>query len=129
MTEHKNLQTALVHMAHAPKTEFEWGSTAWGVSKEACGSPDLTVGRVIIKAGRANGSHYHSNCDEVLYLLAGKLDHYADDIGCVRMEPGDAILIPAGVAHHAECLSDDDAEMIVVYSAGEREIASADPKG
>jgi len=80
---------------------------------------------VVIKAGCANGHHGHANCDEILHLITGQLEHYADDTKPMAMGPGDVIFIPAGIAHHAECTSDGDARMIVVYSSPRREIASA----
>ncbi len=36
------------------------------------------------------------------------------------LSAGDTITIPAGVFHDAKCISDEDADMIVVYSEGIR---------
>jgi quercetin dioxygenase-like cupin family protein len=58
----------------------------------------------------------------VLYLLSGELVHYAEDTEPTRMSPRDVISIPAGVFHHATCVSDEAAEMIVVYSSPKRDI-------
>ena len=119
------MRTAVVNTDEAPRQEFDWGSTAWCISKAAGNSERLTFGRVVIKAGRSNPKHGHHTCDEVLYLLSGELVHYADDMEPVRMTPRDVISIPAGIFHYATCVSAHDAEMIVVYSRPERDIEVA----
>ena len=116
------LKTTVVTTGETEKKAFDWGSTAWCINRAAGNSETLTFGKVVIKAGQANAKHRHGNCDEILYLLSGELDHCAEDMGSARMSPGDAIVIPTGVAHYAKCLSTEDAEMIVVYSSPEREI-------
>ena len=125
MTSEKTLKTCVVAAGSAAAKAFDWGSTAWSISGEAGNSESMMVGDVVIKARMANGHHAHGNCDEILYLIAGRLEHYADDAEPMAMGPGDVIFIPAGVAHHARCTSDVDARMIVVYSSPRREIASA----
>jgi quercetin dioxygenase-like cupin family protein len=116
------LRTTVIHTTEAAKDEFDWGSTSWCISGAAGNSDSLTFGKVVIKSGASNPKHGHANCDEVLYLVSGELEHYADDTEPIRMKPGDVIFIPGGVAHWAECTSAEDAEMIVVYSSPEREI-------
>jgi len=119
-------KTAVVRTSETEKKPFDWGSTAWCINRAAGNSETLTFGKVVIKAGQANDKHRHGNCDEILYLLSGELDHYADDMGNARMTPGDAIVIPTGVAHYAKCLGGEDAEMIVIYSSPEREIEAVE---
>jgi len=114
-------KTTLVDTGRTPKKVTDWGSLAWAVSGEAGNCRTMTLGRVRIKAGRANSRHRHGNCDELLYLVSGQLDHYADDVGTLRMSAGDVIVIPAGVTHNARCVSAGDAEMIVIYSSPKRE--------
>ena len=115
-------RTVVVKTDETEKKAFDWGTTAWCINRQAGNSETLTFGKVVIKAGQANAKHRHGNCDEILYLLSGELDHYADDMGSARMSPGDAIVIATGVAHYAKCLGTEDAEMIVIYSSPEREI-------
>jgi quercetin dioxygenase-like cupin family protein len=115
------MKTTVAHTDQTPKKVTDWGSLAWAVSGEAGNCETMTLGRVSIKAGQANPHHRHGNCDELLYLISGELDHYASDVGTLRMNPGDVIVIPTGVTHNARCVSTDDAEMIVIYSSPKRE--------
>ena len=123
--DRKPLRTTVIRTAEAARDEFDWGSTSWCISGAAGNSDSLTFGKVVIKSGASNPKHGHANCDEILYLLSGELEHHADDMETVRMRPGDVIFIPTGVHHRAECVSAEDAEMIVVYSSPEREIEFA----
>ena len=110
------------------KNEFvekEWGSLRWVANGELGNSEYMTVGRVIIKKGCSNPRHSHSNCEEVLYLLKGTLEHTFGDERAV-LEPGDTITVPQGVLHNAVNTGSEDAEMIVVYSSAFREYSHRD---
>jgi mannose-6-phosphate isomerase-like protein (cupin superfamily) len=107
-------------VASKRRIDEDWGSLTWLASRSMGNSPGLTFGRVVIRRGKANPRHSHPNCDEVLYLLAGRLEH---SLGSdkVMMEAGDTLVVPAGCAHNALSVGDVDADMIVAYSSGERQ--------
>ena len=98
----------------------DWGSLNWLASKPIGNAEGVTVGRVIIKAGRANPRHTHTTCEEVLYLMAGKLEHWIGD-EMVVLEAGDTLTVAAHVSHYAISVGDEDADMIVAYSSGVRD--------
>jgi quercetin dioxygenase-like cupin family protein len=50
------------------------------------------VGRVIIQPGRSNPRHSHTTCEEVLYLLRGRLRHTVGD-EVVILEAGDTLTV------------------------------------
>jgi len=102
------------------RVETEWGSLRWLASEEIGNAEGLTLGRVIIKAGRSNPAHCHGNCEEALYLLSGRLEHFAGEQSVI-LEGGDTLTVAAGVPHHAVNIGDEDADMIVAYSSAERE--------
>lgn len=109
-----------------PRTESEqktvvedWGTLTWLANDALSGSP-LTVGRVTIRAGRSNPRHCHDTCEEVLYLLKGRLRHSFGDES-VELQAGDTLVIRPGVMHHAVNLGDTEADMIVCYSSGKRD--------
>lgn len=96
----------------------DWGSLNW-LSGGALTGSDITVGRVIIKAGRSNPRHIHANCTEVLAMLAGVLEHTIGS-DTVVTEAGDTVIVPPGVAHVARNIGQEDADMIVAYPSGLR---------
>jgi quercetin dioxygenase-like cupin family protein len=97
----------------------DWGSLNWLAGKAVGNCDDLTLGRVVIKKGRSNPKHSHPNCDEILYLLQGKLEHTIGERKFI-MEAEDTSVVPAGVGHVAYSFGDEDADMIVAYSSGIR---------
>jgi quercetin dioxygenase-like cupin family protein len=98
----------------------KWGSLNWLASAQIGNAEGVTVGRVTIRQGRANPRHSHSTCEEVLYLLSGRLEHWIGD-ACVILQAGDTLTVPANMVHYAVNVGDGDADMIVAYSSGERD--------
>ena len=114
-----------VHLRKAEQAEEkriveDWGSLNWLASKPIGNAEGVTVGRVIIVAGQANPRHTHTTCEEVLYLMSGKLEHWIGD-QMVVLEAGDTLTVPAYVSHYAVSVGAEDADMIVAYSSGERD--------
>ena len=103
-----------------PAIDFDWGTIRWLVNAEHMPDSALTFGMVEIKPSTKNTRHYHPNCDEVLYLLEGELEHSVDDAR-YHLQPGSAIHIPAGARHDARNLSASVARMLVAYSSGDRQ--------
>lgn len=99
---------------------FDWGRIVWLVSRGLGNSTTMTFGRVTIKAGFANPRHRHPNCDEILHLVSGRLEHSLGDESFI-MEPGDSISIGTGIVHNAKSVGDEDAEMIIAFSSADRE--------
>jgi quercetin dioxygenase-like cupin family protein len=100
-------------------------SIKWLFSGQTAPGAEQTLGYVVIQPGQKNPLHAHPNCEEVLYLISGELDHSLED-AMYRLKPGDAIRVPAGVRHDARCVSDVPAAMVVCYSVPAREIVNYD---
>lgn len=100
--------------------DFDWGQITWLVSGAQGSSKVMTFGRVTIKAGQANPRHRHPNCDEILHLLSGQVEHSLGDEKSL-MNPGDTISIPTGVVHNARALGDEDAMMVICFSSADRQ--------
>jgi quercetin dioxygenase-like cupin family protein len=102
-----------------------WGSLRWLASTAIGNAEGVTVGHVTIQAGEANPRHSHTTCEEVLYLLRGRLRHTMGDESVI-LEAGDTLTVAAGVTHHAVNVGEEDAEMIVAYSSGVRDFVAED---
>lgn len=99
---------------------FDWGQIVWLISGAQGSSNVMTFGRVTIRAGQANPRHFHPNCDEILHLLSGQIEHSLGDQK-LTMNPGDTISIPAGIVHNARTLSQTDAVMLICFDSATRE--------
>jgi quercetin dioxygenase-like cupin family protein len=112
----------VINQEDADRQEFPWGSITWMHSGSFSGAEELTLGEVIIKSGQSNPMHTHGNCEEVLYLIEGELEHSCGDEPSYHLTPGSSICIQRGIPHNARCVSKEDARMIVAYSSANREM-------
>jgi quercetin dioxygenase-like cupin family protein len=106
--------------ADAERIDAPWGQLRWLASSKIGNCSTMTFGRAIIPAGQVNPLHRHPNCDEILHVLAGKVEHSLGDERFI-LEAGDTISIPAGQWHNALVLGDIDAEMIICFSSADRQ--------
>jgi len=97
----------------------DWGHLTWLAGTKYGNADGLVLGRVTLKAGMSNPRHRHPKCEEVLYMLKGKIVHSLGNES-YTLSAGDTITIPAGVFHGAKCISNENADMIVAYSEGVR---------
>ena len=119
-----NAPTNPITLESGEVLKLDWGQIVWLVSGALKNSDTMTVGRVLIRAGCGNPVHRHPNCDEVLHVLRGRVEHSLGTSLHV-MNPGDAISIPAGVWHNARALDGADAEMVICFSSAIRETETA----
>ncbi len=115
----------LVPAEGGDRHQYDWGDICWMVSAAQGNSTEMTLGKVTIKAGMSNGRHCHPNCDEILYLISGQLEHWvgADSFA---MRPGDTVAIRAGEPHQALARGTERAVMMVAYSSASRQIEHED---
>jgi quercetin dioxygenase-like cupin family protein len=97
-----------------------WGRLMWLANRKLGNSTTMTFGRVIIPANQTNPRHRHPNCDEILHLLSGRIEHSLAEERYI-LEPGDTVSIPAGEWHNARALDGVDAEMVICFSSADRE--------
>jgi quercetin dioxygenase-like cupin family protein len=100
--------------------EQDWGRLVWMVNGALGSSETMTVGRCFINPGRANPRHHHPNCDEVLYVLRGRIEHSVDDARFV-MAAGDIVSIPQGSRHNARNVGDEVAELLISFNTPDRQ--------
>lgn len=127
-----NVTPANLTISQATRTEAQgevldlsWGRIVWTVARTLGNSATMTFGRVLIRANQANQIHRHPNCDEILHLITGRIEHSLGDELLV-MNPGDTINIPAGVWHNARALDGVDADMAICFSSADRQTESKD---
>ncbi len=100
--------------------QFAWGSMCWLSSTSTTGAKATSVARLVIDPGKKTESHLHPDCEEVLLLVRGQIEHEVDGTK-VPHDLGTCVVIPTGVAHHSTNPGSQSAELIVVYGSGSRE--------
>ena len=116
---------ALLRHESTVTLEFPWGTLTWMVCGQLGNSRSMTVGKAVLTGGYENPRHRHPNCDEVLHVLSGHIEH---DVGdeTFELRTGDTLTIPAGVWHQARALGKTDAVMMICFSSADRETEMAD---
>jgi quercetin dioxygenase-like cupin family protein len=99
----------------------DWGRLEWMASGALGNSTTMTVGRCYIDPGQANPRHYHPNCDEILHILQGVIEHTLDNQS-VEMRAGDTISIPQGTVHNAHNIGDEQAIFVIAFSSPDRRV-------
>lgn len=105
-----------------------WGKLVWQVSADRKNSENLTVGICYIDPGKANGRHYHPNCEEVLTVVRGRIVHTWENEE-IEMQQGDSITVPPGIVHNARNIGDDVAELGICFSSAYRDTVSMETGG
>ena len=108
----------LCRAVDAEVLQTSWGRIVWTASGQIGNSSSMSFGRVLIRAGQENPRHRHPNCDEILHVISGRIEHEIDGEN-VAMGPGDSISIPQGVWHQARALG-EDAEIVICFNSPNR---------
>jgi quercetin dioxygenase-like cupin family protein len=111
---------ALSKSSEAEKLDFDWGTLYWYASGAQGNSDYQTVGRCVLTKGMQNPKHYHPDCEEVLYVLSGKIEHFVDGQGWLAMSDGDTITVARNVWHQARNVGDSEAHLLICFSSAQR---------
>lgn len=111
---------SVLSLSEGIRFDQAWGRLTWLASREIGNSSTMTFGRVVIPADQENPRHRHPNCDEILHLLSGRIEHSLGEQRFV-LEAGDTISIPAGEWHNAKTLDGREAEMVIRFSSADRQ--------
>lgn len=101
----------------AEPTDF--GSVHWAVSSGNPDGAEQTLGVATFDAGKGNVEHVHSNCEEIVFLLDGEVQHTLGDQSS-RLASGDLIVVPRGVPHRLFNDGSSAARALVVFSSPDR---------
>ncbi len=114
------MKTVHVSASRAGRSESSgpWGSLRW-MANESVSKSSVAVARLTLRKGQSGEPHRHSNADEVIYLIRGKIRVHGEK-NATTLEPGDALTIPAGMAHRIENVGNGISEMTLSYSSGRR---------
>lgn len=102
------------------------GRLADGVTMATNGPSDFHIHRVVVEPGADSGWHTHPGT-ALDIVTAGTVTVYVDGDGCEprQVGPGEAVFLPAGVAHLARNEGSGPAEIYVTYLVA----AGAEPRG
>ena len=92
-------------------------------SAVAAGNPDgaeQTLGLATFDAGKGNVEHVHPNCEEIVFVLDGEVEHTLGEQSA-RLSSGDLIVVPRGVPHRLFNHGSSAVRALVVFSSPDRQ--------
>jgi len=119
------LNSPVCKVSDADQVDQPWGNLRWLASSKLGNSTTMTFGRVTLQPGHGSPKHRHPNCDEILHVLSGKVEHSLEDRSYV-LEAGDTISLPAGQWHNATVLGDVPVELVICFSSADRQTEFAE---
>ena len=85
------------------------------IGQETVGARNVEVVLGIIDPGGQAEPHFHTDIEQVIYLLEGRVE-----VGMrgekEEMDPGDAVYFPPGEKHQVDVLGDQPARLLVIYA-------------
>lgn len=101
--------------------QHDWGHGHWISHPPSMGAKQLTVLEGTIVPGQGHSFHKHPDQEEVLYVVAGKVEQWIDKEKQI-LGPGDAAFIPAGTVHASFTVGQTDAKVIAIFSPSVGEV-------
>jgi quercetin dioxygenase-like cupin family protein len=105
--------------------QTDFGSVDWAVSEGNPDGAEQTVGLAVFDSGKGNVEHIHPNCEEVLYVLEGEMEHTLGD-ETARLSAGDLIVIPRNARHCVRNVGEASARVFISFSSPDRQFVPVD---
>jgi quercetin dioxygenase-like cupin family protein len=100
--------------ADNPPGDEGWVTRRWVCHPASTGAKQLTVVDATLAPGQAHSFHSHPNQEEVVFVIAGKVEQWVDREKRV-LSFGDAAFIPAGMIHASFNAGEGDARLVAIF--------------
>ena len=97
----------------------EFGAIEW-VGDGGAASAEMSAALAVFEAGGSNAEHTHPNCEELVYVLDGEIEHTLGAQSTV-LRAGDLFVVPRHAPHRLVNRSGAPCRMLIVFPAAERE--------
>jgi len=97
----------------------EFGAIEW-VADGGAASAEMSAALAVFEAGGSNAEHTHPNCEELVYVLDGEIEHTLGEQSTV-LRAGDLFVVPRHAPHRLVNRSGAPCRMLIVFPAVERE--------
>jgi quercetin dioxygenase-like cupin family protein len=111
----------VVRYANHSINDTGWGTLQWLLGATSHPAIGLTIGRVTFAPAQSNPVHFHPNCDEVLHVIEGTLEHSLPDGSTTVLQPGDSIVIRKSIPHSARNIGPQPALAVIIFNSSDRQ--------
>jgi quercetin dioxygenase-like cupin family protein len=116
ITETKNIEPVV----------YDWGAVKWVANRDLDPGCEQSFGLVYILPGKTNPEHWHTNAEEIVYMLQGECDVRLGDRH-VTIKPGQTLHIPPGTKHEVANFGWEPVVYVCSFSASMRGTLFEDP--
>ncbi len=109
--------------AAAMATDF--GSVHWVVREGDPPGAETTVGLAVFDGGKSNVQHTHPNCEEIVYVLEGEVEHTLGNAS-TTLRAGDLIVVPRDVPHRLINHGETPVRAYIVFTSPDRQFVPAE---
>ena len=92
---------------------LDWGQLRWLSNPPSTGAKDLTVINVTLAPGKGHDFHKHPDQEEVIYVVAGRVEQWVDREKRI-LGPGDSAFLPAGTVHASFNAGSSEANSVAI---------------
>jgi quercetin dioxygenase-like cupin family protein len=85
-----------------------------GVERRVFSGEGATVAFTTLAPGHSPFPHSHPH-EQIVYMISGRARFFVGDEETI-LEPGDMVVVPPGVEHHAQTLGDEPALDLSVFT-------------
>jgi quercetin dioxygenase-like cupin family protein len=100
--------------ADNPAGDEDWVTRRWICHPASTDAKQLKVIDATLAHGQAHGFHSQPNQEEVVFVIAGKVEQWVDREKRV-LGFGDAAFIPAGMVHASFNVGEGDASLVAIF--------------
>lgn len=116
-------EARLIREPDAAREKFSWGELHWYCGHDVGKSRDMTFARCRILPDCKTHERHHPDCEEIIHVINGILRHHiAGEESFRELTPGDTVVIPPKTKHQIECVDDEQADLVLVWSSTEKTI-------
>ena len=97
-----------------------FGSIEWVVRAGDPDGAEQSVALAVFDAGSSNAEHTHPNCEEIVFVLEGEVEHTLGAESTI-LRGGDLIVVPREAAHRIINHGPGPCRMLIVFSSPDRQ--------
>ena len=101
------------------KKTYPWGRMEWLAGSELQSASTISVAKMYVLPGSESERHRHPNCEEAILVAKGSVEIQLGAVSTTHFA-GECVVVPAGISHGLKNVGEDEAELVLMYGAGER---------
>lgn len=108
------MRNPFVIASEASAEKLDWGLITSLIRPANTGAKDLAIVHAHFFVGQGHAFHRHPHQEEVIYVLAGRIEQWVDRDSRI-LGPGDAAFVPADTVHASFNVGEGEASILAIF--------------